>query len=388
MRDRVVKLESEPRSGEPPIDTRLTTDAALTIRHTGLTLIALLAVVLVLQYLQAIIIPIVLGILVSYALEPIVAWMVRWRIPRVVAAGALLLTLVAAGGWLVYSLRGQATEIVDRLPQAAQQLRRILERRQPDTGNAINQVQRAANELEKAAAAAASPPPPPSGVTRVQVESPRFNVGAYVLWGSLGAVAVLGQLLLVLLLVFFLLASGDLYRRKLVRIAGPSLSQKRITVEILADVNRQIESFLLVQLFTSTLVGVVSWLAFRAFGLEQAALWGLMAGIFNSIPYLGPIVVTGGTAVAGFIQFGNVRMALLVAGTSLVITSLEGFLLTPWLGSRAARMNAVAVFVGLIFWGALWNVWGMLLAVPMMMVLKAVCDHVEDFKPVSELLGD
>jgi len=70
------------------------------------------------------------------------------------------------------------------------------------------------------------------------------------------------------------------------------------------------------------------------------------------------------------------------------ITTLEGFLLTPWLTSRTARMNAVAIFVGLLFWGWVWNVWGMLLAVPMLVVIKAVCDHVEDFKPVSELLGE
>jgi predicted PurR-regulated permease PerM len=135
-------------------------------------------------------------------------------------------------------------------------------------------------------------------------------------------------------------------------------------------------------------VGVATWLAFRWLGVEQAALWGLLAGIFNSIPYLGPVVVTGGTAVAAFLQFGNLRMAIIVAIVTMAITSLEGFLLTPWLSSRATRMNAVAIFVGLIFWGAIWNVWGMLLAVPMMVGLKAVCDHVEGLKGFGELLSE
>ena len=169
---------------------------------------------------------------------------------------------------------------------------------------------------------------------------------------------------------------------------GPSLSKKKITVQILADIDRQIEWFLFVQVLTSTVVAVATWLAFRAVGLQQAAVWGVLAGIFNSIPYFGPVLVTGGTAVVGYIQFGSIRMALIVAGVSLVITSLEGFLLTPWLTSRGSRMNAVAIFVGLLFWGWLWNVWGMLLAVPMLMVLKAIGDHVEDFKPIGELLGD
>jgi len=100
------------------------------------------------------------------------------------------------------------------------------------------------------------------------------------------------------------------------------------------------------------------------------------------------VIVTGGTAVIAFLQFGNIHMAVLVSGVSLVITSLEGLLLTPWLSGRAARMNAVAIFVGLLFWGWVWNVWGMLLAVPMLMVTKAVCDHVEDLKSVGELLGE
>jgi predicted PurR-regulated permease PerM len=117
-------------------------------------------------------------------------------------------------------------------------------------------------------------------------------------------------------------------------------------------------------------------------------VWGLLAGVFNSIPYFGPVIVTGATSVIAFLQFGNLRMAIVVGAASLLITSLEGFLLTPWLTGRATRMNAVAIFVGLLFWGWIWNVWGMLLAVPMLVVMKTVCDHVEDFKGFGELLGD
>jgi len=249
-------------------------------------------------------------------------------------------------------------------------------------------VQKAATELEKAATNAAAPPPAPSGVQRVQVETPAINISDYVMWGSIGIVAAIGQLVLILFLVYFLLASGDLYRRKLVKIVGPSLTDKKLTVQILEQIDRQIEAFLLVQVFTSTIVALATWLAFRALGVEQAAVWGLLAGVFNSIPYFGPVLVTGGTSVVAFLQFGTIRMAVIVGAVSLVITSLEGFLLTPWLTSRAARMNAVAIFVGLLFWGWVWNVWGMLLAVPMLMVIKAVCDHVEDFKGIGELLGD
>ena len=370
----------DPQSDQPAI--RLPTD----IGSAALTVLAGLAIVLVLQYAQAMIIPIVLGVLISYALEPMVAWFERRRIPRALSAAVILVTLVASGGWLLYSLRSQASAIVEQLPTAAKRLRQSMERDRPSAATAIQQVQKAATELEKAATAA--PPPPPSGVQRVQVETAPINVGDYVMWGSLGLVAAVGQLVLILFLVYFMLASGDLYRRKLVKIIGTTFSEKKVTVQILQEIDRQIEMFLLVQVFTSTVVAVATWLAFTALGVEQAAVWGLMAGIFNSIPYFGPVLVTGGTSVVAFLQFGNLRMALIVGGVALLITSLEGFLLTPWLTSRAARMNAVAIFVGLLFWGWVWNAWGMLLAVPLLMVIKAVCDHVDEFKGVGELLGD
>jgi predicted PurR-regulated permease PerM len=222
----------------------------------------------------------------------------------------------------------------------------------------------------------------------VIVDAPPFRVSDYLMSGSLGAAAAVGQAVVIICLVYFLLVSGDLYRRKLVKIAGPSLSKKKVTVQILSEIDRQIERFLLVQVFTSAVVALATWLAFRGLGLNQAGVWGLAAGVFNSIPYVGPVVVTGGTLAVAFMQFDSVKMAVIVAGVSLVITSLEGFILTPWLTSRAARMNAVAVFVNILFWAWVWNVWGMLLAVPILMVVKAVCDHVDDFKPIGELIGD
>jgi predicted PurR-regulated permease PerM len=388
--DRVARFEAERAEREKPAPEpeALAIRMPVDIRSAALTVLAILAFVMVLKIAAGMIIPIVLGILISYALDPVVGWMERIRIPRPISAAVVLLALVAGSCWLLYGLRSEGQAIVQKLPQAARRLRQSLETRGPTGSGTIQQVQKAATELERAADAAATPPPTPPGVTRVQVESPPFNVTDYLLWGSIGVAAAIGQIMLVLFLVYFLLASGDLYRRKLVKIVGPSLTKKKITVQILADIDHQIAMFLLVEVFTSTIVAVATWLAFRWIGVEQAAVWGIAAGVFNSIPYFGPFVVTAGTAVVAIMQFGSVRMAILVSGVSLLITSVEGLLLTPWLTSRAMRMNAVAVFVGLLFWGWVWNVWGMLLAVPMLMVIKAACDHVEDFKPFGELLGE
>jgi predicted PurR-regulated permease PerM len=359
------------------------------IRNAALTVLAVIAVILLLQYAQSVFIPLVLGLLISYALDPAVTRLERLRVPRAIGAAVLLLTLVGGGGYFLYELRFQAQDIVQQLPEGARRFRQVLERhRDNGTGDALQKVQQAATELEKAADSAGSSPPAPPGVTRVQVEEAPFRVSDYVMWGSINLAAAIGQLVLILFLAYFLLATGDLYRRKLVKIVGPSLTKKKVTVQILQEIDRQIESFLMVQVFTSTVVGIATWLAFRWLGLEQAAVWGLLAGVFNSIPYVGPVIVSGGTAIVAFLQFGTLSMTLATTGSALVITSLEGFLLTPWLTSRAARMNAVAVFVGLLFWGWVWSVWGMLLAVPMLMVVKSICDHVEDFNGVGELLGD
>ena len=365
----------------------LSTETDISIRSAALTVIAAAAVMFVLHWASEVFIPIVLSILISYALEPAVLALHRLHLPRIVASGVVVMALTGVFGYTSYALSDDAAAVVAQLPDAAQKLRRVLRHGGSEAG-AIHDVKRAAEELQKTADEATGPAPVQPGVTRVQIIEPAFNVREYLSWGSASVMAFGAQAVLVVFFVFFLLASDDLFKRKLVKLAGPSLEQKKITVKILDDINRQIELFLFVRVVTSVAVGVATWAAFRMIGLEQAGVWGVAAGVFNSIPYFGPVIVAVGTAIVGFLQFGTIPMAVYVSGVSLVITSLEGWLLTPWLTSRTARTNEVAVFVGLIFWSFVWGIWGTLLAVPMLVVLKACCDRIEDLKPVGELLGE
>lgn len=358
-----------------------------TVRSVALTVIAASAAMAVLYWARAVFIPIVLSLLISFALEPIVRSLMRLRLPRMAAAAVVVALTIGALGYTGYALSDDAAAIVADLPEAATRLRQALRREQGEPGT-IQQVTEAAKELQRTADEAAGPNPAPQGVQRVQIEEPTIDVREYLSWGSAGVLAFAGQATLIAFFVFFLLASGDLFKRKLVKLAGPSLERKKVTVQILDDINAQIERFLLVQLLASIIVGVASWIAFRAIGLEQAGMWAIAAGIFNSVPYLGPMIVTGGTAVVAFLQFGTLSMALTVGGIALVITSLEGWLLMPLLARRAVRTNEVAVFVALIFWSFVWGVWGTLLAVPMLVALKACCDRIDDLKPVGELLGE
>lgn len=362
----------------------------------GLALLAVatLATVFLLQWMQSVLIPIVIGVLVAYALNPFVSTLARVKIPRSVGAALVLLLFVGLLGVGTYTLSGQALEIVKQVPEAAQRIRERVKRGVSDRG-AIGDVQKAATELQRTAEAAAAENAAKAAVTdgqkpvqKVQVVEPAFDANSYLYWGGMSLLGFAGQFAVVLFLVYFFLVTGDLYKRKFVKIAGPHLWQKKLTVQILDEINVQISSFIRVQVQTSALVAVATAIALWYFGVRQFIIWGLLAGILNSIPYMGPLIVTAGLAVVCFIQFDDVRKTMMVCAVAFAITSLEGFLLTPALMGRAARMNPVAVFVGLLFWSWVWGIWGAILAVPMLMMIKAICDHIEDLQPMGELLGE
>lgn len=369
-------------------------DTKVSVTSVTLTVLASVVVVVTLQYMQAVFVPVVIGILVAYGLEPFVSALARLRVGRSIGAAIVLLALLGGVGIAGYALSGQALQIVAQVPEAAQRIRARVVSRGRHGDSAIGQVQKAATELQKTAEVASTASADKGDksatpeVTKVQVVEPAFDANGYLYAGGVNLLAAAGQGAVILFLVYFFLVTGNLYKKKIVKIAGPHLWQKKLTVEILDEINTQIESFIRVQLLTSAVVAAVTMAALWYFGLRQFVIWGLLAGILNSIPYLGPLIVTGGLGVVAFIQFDDVRKTVMVCAVAFVITSLEGFLLTPALMSRAARMNPVAIFVGLLFWSWIWGIAGAVLAVPMLMMIKAVCDHIEDLQPVGELLGE
>ena len=382
----VYESAAEPQAGEP-VSIRMPVD----VRSVAITTLAVLSVILVLQYARPFLIPIVLAVLISYVLGPAVRSMAKHGIPGPLGAFLVIALVCGSMGFGAYTLSDEAVDIIDDLPRAAERLRQRARTARAPRGQGeglLQKVQDAATEIDKTAAKAADPAPAPSNVQRVQVVDPPFRASDYLWLGGRGVMRFLAQSALVLFLVYFLLVTDDLYKRKIVKIAGPTLTKKKISVQIMDEINQQISGFLRVQVLTSAIVGVATAAALWAFGVDNYLIWGLLAGVFNSIPYLGPIVVTGGLAVITFMQFDDLARTAYVSGTALAITSLEGWLLTPLLMSRAARMNPVAIFVGLLFWSWVWGVWGTILAVPMLMAIKAICDRIEDLQPVGELLGE
>ena len=358
------------------------------VRSISLVVLATLASLFALQWASAVFIPVMVGVLFSYALSPVVNWMQRYRVPRALSAAVLILGIIAGVATTAYSLSDEANRLVQLLPEAARKLHQTVRVSVGQSANTLTTMQKAASQIEKVADETAQAPQVNRGVQRVQVVKPKFDIKDYVWTGTMGVLATLSQLGMVAMITFFMLASGDQFRRKLVKLAGPTLSKRKVTVLALNQINDQIQRYLLVQLFTSVVVGLATWLAFLAIGLENAAVWGVAAGVLDLVPYIGSVAIAVGSAMVGFLQFGSLEMGLLVSGLSLVIHALEAFLLTPWLTSRANKMNPLAVFVGVLAWGWLWGIWGLLLGVPILVVIKVVCDSIDDFKPVGELLGD
>jgi predicted PurR-regulated permease PerM len=363
------------------------------VRSMALVVLTSLAVLAVLHVASGFFIPLMLGLVFSYALSPVVEALHRLRVPRALSAAVLILSILGGAGSAVYSLADDANELIDSLPTAAKKLRDTLSRKVQGPSTPLETVQKAAVELGRAAdeAGATTAPgggPRTPGVSRVVVEKAPFNIRDHLWTGTIGLLALIGQLVLVTFLTFFLLVSGDTFRRKLVKIAGPGLAAKRLTVQALDEINEQVQRYLLVQLLASVAVGLLTGIAFAMLGLKHAAVWGVAAGILNLVPYIGSFAVTAGASLVAFMQFGEIDQALMVAGASLLINTIEGYLVVPWVTSKASRMNPVVVFVGVLAWGWLWGVWGLLLGIPILMAVKAVCDRVDHLKPVGELLGD
>lgn len=353
----------------------------------ALWLLAGLSLVAALYLARGFFVPLLIGILASYTLHPVVDWLERLRLPRSIGAALALALVVGAFGWIGAAISDDVADAIEKLPEAARQLRRELSRGGAGAQSALQNMQEAATEIEGAAAdTRARPGASPRPAPRVPRPAPTW-LRDYTLTQSALLMTVAAQSPSVVLLVYFLLASGAHFRRKLLQLVGPSLSRKKDAVRILDEVDAQIQRFLLSTLASNALLGAVTWLAFLALGLDHAGAWGVAAGVLHFIPYLGPALLAFGSGVAALLQSGSPLHALAVAAASLAVASIIGLAFTTWLQSRLARVNAAVLFMALLFFGWLWGIWGLLLGAPLVAIAKVVFDRVDVLKPAGALLS-
>lgn len=356
----------------------------------AVSLLAVFALVAALYLARAFFVPLLIGILASYTLHPLVDWLAAWRVPRGFGSALVLALVVGSFSWIGYSIGDDAAALIEKLPEAARKLRRDLGSARSGAPSALQNVQEATRELQGAAAdagaKAGTPAQPATRPFAAQTPEPTW-LRDYTLAQSALLASVAAQTPIVLLLAYFLLASGAHFRRKLVHLVGPSLSRKKDAVRILEEIDVQVQRYLLAILASNTLVGLCTWLAFLGLGLDQAGVWGVAAGVLHFIPYIGPALIALGSGVAAFLQSGSLLYAFSVAGVSMLVAGTIGFVFMTWLQSRFARVNAAVLFIALLFFGWLWGVWGLLLGAPIVAIVKVVFDRVESLKPVGEMLG-
>lgn len=360
---------------------------ALDVRSLSLAILATAAVVVILDWAQSFIISLLLGILFAYTLNPLVVWLGRLRIPRVIGAGMVIAAVVSGVVFGSYGLRNQVQSIVTQLPETADKIAAGLASMSAGQRGNMQKVQAAATQVENATSQATGSAPK-ARATHVVIDQPTFKLGNALWAGSKSIFVSAGQAVMVVFLVYFLLLAADTFKRKLVRLAGPTLSRRKITVHILDDINNSIQRYMFMLLVTNVLVGLLTWATFHLVGLENAGAWAVAAGLLHIIPYFGPLVTAVITGIAALVQFGTPSTALLVAGLSLAIATFVGTFVTVWLTGKIARMNTAAVFISLLFWAWLWGIWGMLLSIPIIVIIKVVSEHIEPLQPVAELLGE
>lgn len=353
----------------------------------ALTIIALVALIFMLDWAQSFFISLLVGVLLSYMLSPMVNFLQKkLHVHRLVGSTLVMLALIASLAAAAYGLRNEVQSIIDELPVAAKKLSRSISSLQSNRSN-MQTMQKAANTFEQATSSARAGPDR-QGLMHVVVEPPPFRLGDFLWEGSLGVFGFMAQAAMVMFLAFFLLLAGDTFKRKLVKLTGPTMTRRKITVHILDDINHSIQRYMFMLLITNALVGLMSWGVFEWLGMQNAGAWGAAAGFLHVIPYFGTLLTAVVTGMAAFMQFNSLPMAIIVAGASVLIAIVVGVFITTWMIGRIAKMNAAAVFISLLFWTWLWGVWGILLSVPIIVIVKVVSQHVEQLHPLAELLTE
>lgn len=365
------------------------TDAATVIEARTLALVALALLItpFALYAGAAFFIPLLVSLFLSYALSPLVTRLERYRVPRALGAAmtmALVIAVTATGVQLAIS---GATDVLEELPRAVQKLRYAVNSWQRDGEGPLKQVRKTADELQMLAGATTGAAPPTKSAAAAPAPAAaesRVSLGA----GTAGMAILVGQLASVVFLTYFLLAARNLFRRRIVEAAGPSIAARRKTLQILRQVHAVSQRYFALVLGLNIVAGIVTAIGLHVLGIHHPVFWGIAMAVLHTIPYVGAAVVSCAVGLSAYVQVDSVGLALAAAAVPVATAMVIGMWLQTALLGRTGGMNAVVVFVALLFWGTVWGGWGLLLAFPIMAAIKIVCDEVERLKPLAAFMSD
>lgn len=362
---RTGELEAEPGSVEP------TPTSAATV---ALVTLAFLAVCVALYVGRGLLMPIAISIMLGFLLRPPVRWLRARGIKEAFGAGIVVLggVLIAVG--IARILAAPASSWLQRAPQAIESVARKLQSK----GGPVAQLEATAAKVEQIASGGA-----PERSTRQVTQTPARTPLLRRMFGDL--TDFVGGIFSVIFLTFFLLASGDVFMRKITDMMprGRARMPREISAEIESSITRYLRTVTLINIA----LGLATWGVLAALRMPNAALFGMLAGVLNVVPYLGAVATAGILGLAAIASFDSIGHALLIPGAFLALNVIEANIVTPVLIGREFPLNPVAVFVGLLFWGFVWGVPGAILAVPMMVTIKIFCDRVPSLRAIGEFLG-
>ena len=325
-----------------------------------------------LHFARPLLLPVVLAVLLNLVLSPGVRALRRIGLPLPLGAGVVLLTALAVLGGTIWQFAEPAAEWIERAPASLQQMQgkiRPLKR-------SVEQVQKATDQVEQATQVGAA-----KAVREVKVkgDSLLHQLMARAQDAAVGA-------FMMLVLLYFLMASGDLFLRKVVR-AFPSLRDKIRAVEIGRTIEREIGRYFLTYSLINLCVGGIVAAAMHFLGMPNALLWGLMVAVLNFVPYLGPVISLTVISVVALLTFDDLQHAIWPPVTYLVIEAIQGNLVQTLAFGRSLSLNPVAIFLAILFWGWLWGAPGILLAVPIVISVKVACTYIDSLKPIADFLA-
>lgn len=353
----------------------------LDTRTVAIVTAALIVAPFVLYAGAAFFIPLFVSLFMSFALTPAVDWMERCRVPRGFGAAITMVLVIAGVGVGIQQALNGATDVLEELPHAVQQLRVEVTKWQRDGQGPLKQVRKTADELQKLAGATTIP-----GASSTPSAPPSPEPKALVAAGTAGMAIVVGQLASVLFLTYYLLAAGDHFRRRLMQAMGPSLTPRKKALQILNQIHQVSHRYFALVLAINIAVGVATSAGLYLLDVRYPAFWGIAMAILHTIPYVGAAAVTTAVGLVAYLQFDNVAQAIAAAAVPLTAAALIGVWLQTALMGRSARMNAVVVFVALLYFGMVWGGWGLLLAFPIVATIKIVFGAIERLKPVAMLM--
>ncbi len=341
------------------------------IHSVALTGLFVLAAFYTLYVARAFLVPLMVGLLLSFLFSPLVRRLKRARVPESVSAAAILLGVVLLVGGALYGLSGPAATWIAQAPQAIS----TVETRLRKVMKPLERFTRTAEQVEKMTDIGEPAAP--------VVELKRESLAATLFGGTQN---FLGAVMVVSVLLYFLLAAGDLFLTKLIKVL-PRLSDKKRAVQIARETEDQISAYMVTVTVVNIVFGVLVGIAVKLQGMPNPVLWGVLAGLTNYIPYLGALLMAAILGLVALLQFETTAQAAMVPLVFLVLNFFEGNIITPRLIGQRLALNPVIVFTSVLFWGWIWGVMGALMAVPIMASIKIVCDHIEGLAPIGEFLG-